>query len=54
MEELSRFSVRKINNAFVVDYAIEDKEEYTTYEFAYLSIDGVMDKLEEVFKQDGK
>lgn len=46
-----RFTTRKIENAFVVDITDED---YNIEEFAYQSIDNVIDKLKEVLKQDGK
>lgn len=45
--------VVKIENAFLVEYSTqEDPYEHKTY--SYNSMDGVINKLMEVFKQDGK
>lgn len=46
-----RFTVRKIENAFVVDITDED---YNIEEYAYQTIDNVIDKLQEVLKSNGK
>lgn len=43
--------VSKIENAFLVE--VQD-EEYDWKQYAFNSIDNIIDKLQEVFKQDGK
>jgi hypothetical protein len=56
MDTIERFSIRQIDNAFIVDYATTDEEgiEYTNYEFAYFTLDNVIEKIQEVFKQNGR
>lgn len=46
-----KFRVNKIENAFLVDITDDD---YDVKEFAYYSLEDVVTKLEEIFKQDGK